>query len=145
MLDYSVKFPRYGLGATGICIGLVCLSYILVTGFLGTEGYTARTTVTVQEGELAYETHRRLFPYLMRVAFYVIFISLLFSTASFLRNEQREASWGALIIGLSPVLMYFAGWLVAYLIALIASYPCLKLIVVFRLRKHNNQFNKGLG
>lgn len=128
------------LGAIGISIGIACVLFIFAIEVFGPGTYSSGGTSELNVGGVvAIETYRSsILPLLARYSFYLIFSSLIFAFASSLRNEPRVARWGAIGVGVSPIILYISGFMPAILWSIAWGYPCLRIYCINMVKKHNN-------
>ena len=132
------KGSKFGIGATGVTLGALCIAFIFAIEVYGPGSYTTTGSGALYaDGTIIREITRPLLPQIARAAFYACFICILFGIASFIRREAFFVSLGAVAFGIAPVLMYALGIIFTFswyfgLALLIAG------IGLYR-RKHNKQ------
>ena len=139
MIEDSVNKNSVTLGAAGIIIGLTCLLFLFVVEVFGPGSYSSGGTYSNVGGVVTIETYRSsILPLLAQYAFFLTFSSLLFALASSVRNERKIARWGAIGVGVSPIILYVFGFAAAILWSIAWGYPCLRVLCLNMVQKHNN-------
>lgn len=118
-----MKATEFGIGLAGIVIGAICLAVLFGVEVYGPDSYTTSGSGELRVGESYSETNSPLLPQIARAAFYTFVVPLFLSAASFARREIEFVSWGALVIGLSPLLIYTAGIVVTAVILFAIGLP----------------------
>lgn len=129
MNSNSIKPPGFALGMTGIVIGAICLATLYGIEMYGPNSYTTSGSVGIGDGEFYSETSTPLLPQIARVAFYMFIVPLILSAVSFTRRETKLVSWGALVVGLSPLLLYTIGIITTAVVLFIIGLPTFGVLV----------------
>lgn len=107
-MNRNNKKVKYG--ATGIILGMLCVTFICLVEVFGPGSYTTTgSSIIYLDGTVTTKVQRPLLPLIAGVAFYSCFISFLFGITSVAKKEVLAVSLVALSFGFAPIFIYILG------------------------------------